>query len=105
LDAFPSIQAAMTKGALEDLTTCFHYSDDLDPKESGVWDDIYKDPKVVADPPTASHQLKHGQLEDDYIKVCMVVFVVVVVIVLNRFLHCFFLLSVLSSYVAVASFC
>jgi hypothetical protein len=27
-DAVPSIQAAMTKGALEDLTSCLHYSDD-----------------------------------------------------------------------------
>jgi hypothetical protein len=30
LDAVPSIQAAMTKGVLEDLTTCLHYSDDWD---------------------------------------------------------------------------
>jgi hypothetical protein len=28
LDAVPSILAAMTKGALQDLTTCLHYSDD-----------------------------------------------------------------------------
>jgi hypothetical protein len=55
LDAVPSIQAAMTKGALEDLTTCLHYSDDWDPKENGVWDDIYDDAKVVAPPSTASH--------------------------------------------------
>jgi hypothetical protein len=58
-DAVPSIQAAMTKGALEDLTTCLHYSDDWDPKENGVWDDIYADPKVV-DEGTAPHRLKHG---------------------------------------------
>jgi hypothetical protein len=40
LDAVSSIQAAMTKGALQDLTTCLHYSDDWDPKENGVSDDI-----------------------------------------------------------------
>jgi hypothetical protein len=68
LDAVPSIQAAMTKGALQDLTTCLHYSDDCDPKENGVWDDIYDDAKVVAPPSTASHRLKHGQLEDGYNK-------------------------------------
>jgi hypothetical protein len=28
LDAVPSIQASMTKGVLEDLTACLHYSDD-----------------------------------------------------------------------------
>jgi hypothetical protein len=33
----------MTKGALEDLTTCLHYSDDWDPEDDGVWDDIYDD--------------------------------------------------------------
>jgi hypothetical protein len=101
LDAVPSIQAAMTKGALQDLTTCLHYSDDWDPKENGVWDDIYKDPKVVADEGTASHRLKHGQLEDGYNKVCSVF--VVQLLCLNRFLNCFFLPSVISSYVAVAS--
>jgi hypothetical protein len=80
--------------------------DDWDPKENGVWDDIYKDLKVVADRLTASHRLKHGRLEDGYNKVCTVVFVfVVVVIVLNQFLNCSFLPSVLSSYVAVASYC
>jgi hypothetical protein len=68
LEAVPSIQAAMTKGALEDLTTCLHYSDDWDPKDNGVWDDIYNDPKVVADLSTASHRLKHGRLEDGYNK-------------------------------------
>jgi hypothetical protein len=55
LDAVPSIQAAMTKSALQDLTTCLHYSDDWDPKDNGVWDDIYYDAKVVAPPSTASH--------------------------------------------------
>jgi hypothetical protein len=55
LDAVPSIQAAMTKSALEDLAACLHYSDDWDPKENGVWDDIYNDPKVVADLSTAPH--------------------------------------------------
>jgi hypothetical protein len=55
LDAVPSMQAAMTKGALEDLTTCLHYSDDWDPEDDGVWDDIYDDAKVVAHPSTATH--------------------------------------------------
>jgi hypothetical protein len=55
LDAVPSIQAAMTKGTLEDLTTYLHYSDDWDPEDGGVWDDIYDDAKVVAPPSTASH--------------------------------------------------
>jgi hypothetical protein len=60
LDAVPSIQVAMTKGTLEDLTTCLHYSDDWDPKDNGLWDDIYDDAKVVAPPSTVSHRLKHG---------------------------------------------
>jgi hypothetical protein len=73
-DAVPSIQAAMTKSALKDLTACLHYSDDWDPKDDDrVWDDIYKDPKVVADEGTAPHRLKHGRLEDGYNKVCTVV--------------------------------
>jgi len=55
--AIPSIQASMPKNALEDLTTCLHYSDDWDPKDDGVWDDIYDDPKVVAVPGTATHRL------------------------------------------------
>jgi hypothetical protein len=66
MEAIPSIQASMTKGALDDLTTCLHYSDDWDPKNNGVWDDIYDDPKVVAHPSTVSHRLKHGRLEDGY---------------------------------------
>jgi hypothetical protein len=66
LDVVPSIQAAMTKGALEDLFTCLHYSDDWDPKDNCVWDDICDDAKVVAPPSTASHRLEHGQLEDGY---------------------------------------
>jgi hypothetical protein len=68
LDDVPSIQASMTKGALEDLTICLHYSDDWDPEDDGVWDDIYDDAKVVAPPSTASHRLKHGRLEDGYNK-------------------------------------
>jgi hypothetical protein len=88
LEAVPSIQAAMTKGALQDLTTCLHYSDDWDPKENGVWDDIYKDPKVVADEEgTVSHRLKHGRLEDGYNKVCTVVCCCCCYIVSNRFLN------------------
>jgi hypothetical protein len=57
LDDVPSIpiQAAMTKGASEDLTTCLHYSDDWDPEDDGVWGDIYDDAKVVAHPSTATH--------------------------------------------------
>jgi hypothetical protein len=55
MDAVPSIQASMTKGALEDLTACLHYSGDWDPEHNGVWDDIYDDPIVVAPPLTASH--------------------------------------------------
>jgi hypothetical protein len=91
-DAVPSIQAAMTKTALQDLTACLHYSDDWDPKNDEVWDDIYKDPKVESEDGTASHRLKHGQLVDGYNKVCTVVFVVVVVVVVvsNQLLHCFF---------------
>jgi hypothetical protein len=68
LDAVQSIQAAVTKGALEDLTTCLHYSDDWDPKDDGVWDDVYSDDKVAANEGTAPHRLKHGQLEDGYNK-------------------------------------
>jgi hypothetical protein len=58
----------MTKGAIQDLTTCLHYSDNWDPKENGIWDDIYDDVKMVNPPSTASHQLKHGRLEDAYNK-------------------------------------
>jgi hypothetical protein len=54
-DAVPLIQAAMTKVALEDLTTCLHYSYDWELEGSGDWDDTYDDPKVVADTLTASH--------------------------------------------------
>jgi len=39
--------AAMTKGALEDLTTCLHYSDDWEIDDDQNWDDIYKDVWVV----------------------------------------------------------
>jgi hypothetical protein len=67
-NAVPSIQASMTKNALEDLTGCLHYSDDGDVMGGGDWDDIYDDPKVVAHPSTATHRLKHDQLEDGYNK-------------------------------------
>ena len=78
MDAVPSIREAMTKAALEDLTTCLHYSDDWDPECGSDLDDIYDDPKVVAPPGTAKHRLKHGLLEDAYNKVCTVYVVVVV---------------------------
>jgi hypothetical protein len=54
-DAVPSIQAVMTKSALQDLTSCLHYSDDWDSKNDEVWGDIYKDPKVESEEGTASH--------------------------------------------------
>ena len=61
MDAVPLIQASMPKGALEDLTSCLHYSDNWDPEDGGVWDDTYDDPKVIADPSTtAIHLFKHG---------------------------------------------
>ena len=42
LDGVPlMIQAAMTKGASEDLTTCLHYSDNWDPKDDMVFGMIY----------------------------------------------------------------
>ena len=85
-NAVPPIQECMPKNALEDLTACLHYSDDWECDDN--WDDIYDDPKVEADASMASHRLKHGMLEDGYNKVCSL-FVVVVVIVLNRFLNCF----------------
>jgi hypothetical protein len=104
LDAIPSIQAAMTKGALEDLTTCLHYSDDWEPKCGGVWDDLYPDPKVVAAPSTASHRMKHGTLENGYNKVCSVCCCCCCYYDLNRFLITFFP-PFLISYQAVASYC
>jgi hypothetical protein len=76
----------MTKNAMEDLTGFLHYSDDWELMGDGIWSNTYNDPKVVADPFTASHRLKHGRLVDGYNKVCTVVFVVVV-IVSNRFLN------------------
>jgi hypothetical protein len=98
-NAIPSIQAAMTKNALEDLTGCLHYSDDWDC--DGVWDDLYPDPKVVAEPFTASHRLKHGRLEDGYNKVCIVSCCCCCYYGSNRFLitffPSFFLPSLLSS--------
>jgi hypothetical protein len=72
-NAVPSIQAAMTKNAMEDLTSCLHYSDDWELMGDGVWADTYADAKVEADESTASHRLKHGILEDGYNKVCTVV--------------------------------
>jgi hypothetical protein len=47
---------------------CGLICNDWDLEDNGVWDDIYNDPKVVADPSTATHRLKHGQLEDGYNK-------------------------------------
>ena len=42
LDDVPLIQAAMTEDALEDSTTCLHYSNNWDPKDDGVCDEILK---------------------------------------------------------------
>jgi hypothetical protein len=55
----------MTKNAVEDLNSCLHYSDD--------WELMGDGPKVIADPFTAVHRLKHGRLEDGFNKVCTVV--------------------------------
>ena len=63
----PFYQASMTKNAMEDMTSCLHYSDDWEFMGDGDWDDIYDDPQVLANPSTASHRLKHGMLEDGYI--------------------------------------
>ena len=47
----------------------------MEPEDGGVWDDLYPDPKVVADTSTVDHRLKHGRLEDGcYNKVCTVVY-------------------------------
>jgi hypothetical protein len=54
-NAVPSIQASMTKNAVEDLTGCLHYSDDWELMGDGIWSDTYDDPRVVADPFTATH--------------------------------------------------
>jgi hypothetical protein len=54
---------------MEDLTSCLHYSDNWELMGDGIWSDTYDDPKAIADPFTAVHQLKHGQLEDGYNKV------------------------------------
>ena len=70
-NAVPSIQASMTKNALEDLTGCLHYSDDWEVMGDYNWEDIYDDVKVAANPSTATHRLKHGILEDGYNKVSM----------------------------------
>jgi hypothetical protein len=67
-NAVPSIQASMKKNALEDLNACLRYSDDWEVMGDGDWDDTYDDPHASAAPSTASHRLKHGQLEDAYIR-------------------------------------
>jgi hypothetical protein len=72
-NAVPSIQASMKKNAMEDLTSCLHYSDNWELMGDGIWSDAYDDPRVIADPFTAMHWLKHGRLEDGYNKVCTVV--------------------------------
>jgi hypothetical protein len=54
-NAVPSIQAAMTNNAMEDLTSCLHNSDDWELMGDVVWADIYPDPKVEADESTAVH--------------------------------------------------
>jgi hypothetical protein len=69
--AVPSIQASMTKYALKDLTGCLHYSDDWDFKWDVVIGMIYTMTlRLLLLHPlcTASHRLKHGQLEDAYNK-------------------------------------
>jgi hypothetical protein len=104
-NAVPSIQASMTKNAMEDLTGCLHYSDDWDIMGEGDWDDIYDDPKVIADPFTASHRLKHGRLEDGYNKVCTVCCCCCCYYDSNRFLITFFPSFLPFSYQAVASYC
>jgi hypothetical protein len=71
-DAVPSIQEAMTKNCLEDLTACLHYSDDWEIDDDEDWDLMYPCPQVEAEPGTAHHRLKHGRLEDGYNKVCTV---------------------------------
>ncbi|OEU11447.1 hypothetical protein FRACYDRAFT_245186 [Fragilariopsis cylindrus CCMP1102] len=70
-NAVPPIQESMPKNALEDMTSCLHYSDDWDPMGDGDWDDTYDDPKVVAPPHTARHRVKHGILEECYIQYCV----------------------------------
>ena len=69
-NAVPPIQESMPKNALEDMTSCLHYSDDWDPMGDLDWDEVYDDPKVIAPPHTARHRVKHGILEDCYIQVC-----------------------------------
>jgi hypothetical protein len=103
-NAVPSIQASMTKNAMEDLTSCLHYSDDWELMGDGLWSDTYSDPKVVADPFTASHRLKYGRSEDGYNKVCTVVCCCCCCCC-----YCFESISklhspILSSYVAVSSY-
>ena len=81
-NAVPPIQASMPKNALEDWTSCLHYSDGWDPRNNDDWDDVYDDPKVVANSGTAPHRMKHSRLEDGYNKVCSV-FVVAVIIMIQ----------------------
>jgi hypothetical protein len=101
----PSIQAAMTKNSMEDLTGCLHYSDNWELMGDGIWSDTYSDPKVVVDPFTASHQLKHGRLEDGYNKVCAVVCCCCCCYYCFESISKLHPPSVISSYVAVASRC
>jgi hypothetical protein len=54
-NAVPSIQASLTKNAVEDLTSCLHYSDDWELMGDGIWSDTYDDLRVIADPFTAMH--------------------------------------------------
>ena len=55
-NAVPSIQESMPKNALEDMTSCLHYSDDWDLMGADDWLDIYET-KVDADPSMAVHRL------------------------------------------------
>jgi hypothetical protein len=82
-NAAPSVQASMTKNALEDLTGCSHYSDDWEVMGDYNWEDICDDVKVIADPSVALHRLKHGILEDGYNKVCNVFVVIVTMCRIN----------------------
>ena len=81
-NAVPSIQESMPKNALEDMTSCLHYSDDWDLMGADDWLDIYET-KVDADPNMAVHRLKFGILEDAYNKVCSVVVVVIIMFRIN----------------------
>jgi hypothetical protein len=41
-NAVPLIQASMKKNAMEDLTSCLHYSDDLELMGDGIWSDTWE---------------------------------------------------------------